>query len=974
MRLLVGLAAAAFLGCTAGAVGALFVPALAPLVIPFLATKAFLLLAVVLTALLGARRAWFSPTMAVLGLLAAALPVPSWGLAGLGALGLGAVGLWAAVRRKRTLWAVGLGATCLVGAARIGMDWFWVEGVRWFAAALGGTALAVVALRIFYYLSLARRPGVWATMTFYAAAVLAVLLPTLAPGTRFNVLMGLFILGFIVAAGVIASLFTYLFLKTFELLDSRFFHAYLYAVPLAGAPLYLVATGLRPYLPAGVLPFQWLVTTYILAADLVLGVLLVVLLVAGALGRRLGLRDFVAVVAWKFLRSQRAVPTPAARRQLQLRELAGHRALSGTIGRRVLEVAAGLCCLAGAHWLGAELLVSRTDVFLVHAIAGSAVGCFFIVRALQARGGATLWPLLWALFFGAAGFHGLRSASGFSTQSWSRFLPLVLGLLPLVVVFIQYLVRLALRLLGRAGRLSPALDPRLAPRIDTRIKEGVGASVFVSVVGVAVGVWALIVVLSVMAGFSGELEHRIIQTKDHVMIKASLDQREIPGALELAARVAQLEQVESASVYVEAEAMMSSSMNVSSTVTVRGIDRWGRGADFLEPSVVAGSLEFFRHPEDLVPFPGTMPYLQPPQPSPADGWSGDGGDSLLEWFGSEGLPEDPEPASGPGALSGVEGLAEPEDLFPEILPPPPAMPSPDGLFPMPPIDDEDREDSPAALPRGITEMVLAGQEVLPPVIIGQELAKSLGIGIGSKVTVISPDGDVGPMGVQPKARSYLVAAIFSTGMYEYDLKLAYMYLPDAQHFFNLGDGIDRIDVRLTNLSAAGAVRDAVGNLAGAEGLECQTWQEMNRNLFSALALERIVMFVVLGFIILIASFNIITSLIIIIRKRLAAVAILKTAGASAGEVTRLFFMLGSSAGLFGITSGIIMGLSSCGIIRHLGLTLPREYYIRSLPVQVDGWQVFQVAVAALLITALASLYPGKLAARISVVEGLKDER
>jgi lipoprotein-releasing system permease protein len=267
----------------------------------------------------------------------------------------------------------------------------------------------------------------------------------------------------------------------------------------------------------------------------------------------------------------------------------------------------------------------------------------------------------------------------------------------------------------------------------------------------------------------------------------------------------------------------------------------------------------------------------------------------------------------------------------------------------------------------------AGHATLRPVIIGQELARSLAASVGSRITVISPDGDVGPMGVQPRARPFTVAAIFATGMYEYDLKFAYMYLPDAQDFFNLGDTVDHLDVRLADLAATDAVWPRVSELAG-PGAQVLTWKEMNRNLLSALELERVVMFVVLGFIILIASFNIVTSLVILIRRRLSAIAIMKTSGASSGQVTRVFFLLGSAIGLIGILSGIIMGLSACAVLSHLGLTLPKEFYIRRLPVQVDPWQVALIAAVALTVIALASLYPGRLAARVSVVEGLKDER
>jgi lipoprotein-releasing system permease protein len=454
-----------------------------------------------------------------------------------------------------------------------------------------------------------------------------------------------------------------------------------------------------------------------------------------------------------------------------------------------------------------------------------------------------------------------------------------------------------------------------------------------------------------MGGFSGELEERIVRTKDHVRVKATGDERVLGTPFVLEKSIAGISGVQSASLYVEGEAMMSSSMNISSTVTVRGIPRTGLGGEFIEKNIVAGSMDFFRHPEDLVSYPGIVPFYRS-ELTPVSDW-----DELSPDF--EEMPVAPL----------VAEEAEPDiEVLPEV-------PGAQGLVMMPSIAEPGGgSGSEATEIAGSAFLGNSGQQVLPPVIIGQELARSMGAGVGSRLTVISPDGDIGPMGVQPKARSFLVAAIFSTGMYEYDLKLAYMYLPHAQRFFNLGEAVDHVDVRLTDLESSGRVRDEILALPAAGSLQVLTWQEMNSNLLSALKLERVVMFIVLGFIILIASFNIIASLIIIIRKRLSAIAILKTMGAAAADITRIFFLLGSAAGLFGIASGVIMGLSSCGIISHLGLTLPREYYIRSLPVSVDGWQVVQIALAALLMTALASLYPGRLASRVLVVEGLKDER
>jgi lipoprotein-releasing system permease protein len=837
----------------------------------------------------------------------------------------------------------------------------------------GIAAATVLAGFLLWRMALSRRASLALVVTSYSFALLALLLPRLQPGVRFNVMMVLFIVLFILFAGVVAALFTWLFIKVFEALDGSFAYSFLYLLPLLGAPTYLLARVFLPWLPE--LVGSPLYPALALALDAVLALGLLLLFCARLLGRRLGPRHFVPLVAWKLLRSQRLVPTAKTVRLLRVRELVPQ-GKSARLWPPLVEIIVVVGLATGATWLANTLVASSSWISLARSAAFSIAAALLMARFLSTLGRWHLATLISAVALGTYGLVLIDRATIAGETAVPLWLAPALGVIPLALLLVQMVVRAVLGRLRQRGRLPARLDPRLAPSLETRVKEGVGASVFVSVVGVAIGVWALIVVLSVMGGFSGEMQDRIVRTKDHLMIKAEDRDAGIPRALDLAQSLTAVDGVASASVYLEAEAMMSSSSNISATVTVRGIDRTPSALAFLRESLVAGSTQLFRYPENLVSFPELtpLPYLGESGESfwtptaladEAGGGLSPEPDALAPMLGETGLeqlPGFPELANDqPAEVS--ERPPDEEDL-PELAGAP-------GLIAMPAIGDEDvATDSSGGRPY----LGGSGQHVLPPIIIGQELARSLGGGVGSRITVISPDGDVGPMGVQPKARAFRIAAVFSTGMYEYDLKLAYMYLPDASRFFSLSETIDHIDVRLVDLHRADAIRTNMLPLLADAGVEVMTWQEMNRNLFSALKLERVVMFIVLGFIILIASFNIIASLIIIIRKRLAAIAILRTLGASSGEVTRIFFMLGSAAGLFGIASGVLMGLSSCGIIEHLGLTLPREYYIRSLPVAVDGWQVTQIALAAFLITALAARYPGRLAARVQLVEGLKDER
>ena len=262
--------------------------------------------------------------------------------------------------------------------------------------------------------------------------------------------------------------------------------------------------------------------------------------------------------------------------------------------------------------------------------------------------------------------------------------------------------------------------------------------------------------------------------------------------------------------------------------------------------------------------------------------------------------------------------------------------------------------------------------VHPGVLLGRELASSLRVEVGHEVRLISPDGDVGPTGVRPKASTFVVAGIFSTGMYEFDLKLAYVQLADAQRFFNMGAGTNRIEVRVDDPTRTSEVVERIEAVVSGD-LEALDWKVMNRNLFSALKLEKIAMFFILGFIILVASFNILASLAMLIQEKSKEIAILKSMGATNQGVMRSFLVLGMFLGLIGAFCGIGMGLGLCLVLEVVGIPLPKEYYIELIPVQVNWLEVLAAAAAALGICMLATIYPSRTASRLHPVEGLRYE-
>ncbi|MGB0588961.1 MAG: FtsX-like permease family protein [Myxococcota bacterium] len=263
--------------------------------------------------------------------------------------------------------------------------------------------------------------------------------------------------------------------------------------------------------------------------------------------------------------------------------------------------------------------------------------------------------------------------------------------------------------------------------------------------------------------------------------------------------------------------------------------------------------------------------------------------------------------------------------------------------------------------------------VVPAILLGAELALSLGVEVGNDIQLISPDGDVGPTGLRPKLRSFRVGGIFRTGMYEYDQKMAYVNIVDAQRFFGLGADVNRAELRLTSATHLDDVRAEVDAALAASPtrLVAADWRERNKSLFSALQLERFVMFIVLGFIVLVASLLIVSSLVMLIVEKAREIAVLKALGASGGRVVRVFLLIGAVIGGIGSASGVTLGVATCLAIEAFGIPLPQEYYITELPVDLDWGEVAIVGLSGFLVCILATIYPSREASGLKPVEGLR---
>ncbi len=265
-----------------------------------------------------------------------------------------------------------------------------------------------------------------------------------------------------------------------------------------------------------------------------------------------------------------------------------------------------------------------------------------------------------------------------------------------------------------------------------------------------------------------------------------------------------------------------------------------------------------------------------------------------------------------------------------------------------------------------TEGVKAG------IVLGKELAANLGAGKGDAVYIISPRGMLSPVGHMPAMTRFEIVGLFESGMYEYDGSLAYIHLSDAQRMLRMDDGVTGIEIRVNDVYAA----DRIGEKIEAElGFPYWTkdWMQMNRNLFSALKLEKVVMFIILALIVLVAAFNIASSLIMMVMEKTRDIAILKAMGATDKSIRRIFVFKGMTIGIIGTTLGEILGLVLCLLLkRYKFIELPSDvYYIPTLPVQLAPWDMILIAAAALFICFVATLYPARQASRLDPVEALR---
>jgi len=287
------------------------------------------------------------------------------------------------------------------------------------------------------------------------------------------------------------------------------------------------------------------------------------------------------------------------------------------------------------------------------------------------------------------------------------------------------------------------------------------------------------------------------------------------------------------------------------------------------------------------------------------------------------------------------------------------------------------------LPPEARNQLPADSAALSGILIGREMARNLGVMLYEPITLISPSGGIAtPMGMVPRMQKFLVVGIFESGFYEYDSGLAFTSLKSSQAFLDMGDAVTGIDIVVDDIYKADVISRAIQKDLGFP-FWAQNWMQMNKNLFAALKLEKRVMFIILSLIVLVAAFNIISALIMIVMEKNKDIAILKTLGATSLSIMKIFIYQGLIVGVIGVFFGCVAGLAVALNLQKISLFVERVfnfqilpgdvYYLSELPSKVHYGDVAVIVIGTLLVCFVSTIYPSMRASKLDPAEALRYE-
>lgn len=515
---------------------------------------------------------------------------------------------------------------------------------------------------------------------------------------------------------------------------------------------------------------------------------------------------------------------------------------------------------------------------------------------------------------------------------------------------------------------------------------------FIAITGVALGVGALLSVVSITSGFQNEFRDKVLGVNAHVLVlKYGLNFDEYRDVI---ARSRKLPEVAGAAPFIINEMMLAKGDRLSG-ILIKGVDpELMPGVLDLPSQLVQGSLVGLRQPgarpatrpEDLSRDLATHEkqdldgYLRDLAALPTDGGVASpdaGATDEPPTRAGDAPPQVPE--AKPPAETPAPSAPSPSPALPTVaVPTPEAMEAAIANLDLDALPNDDieerivRESAPAPRQR-------AAGDALPGVVVGATLAESLGIQVGDEVRIISPLTGLDtalwrPNGGTPRSREFRVIGVFQAGFQEYDSRLVYVDLYEAQLFQDQGDTVVGVEIRLHDIERAKDVALRLERELGGGPFHTMDWEELNHNLFTALEVQKIMLSLVIATIIFVAAFNVIATLIMIVLEKRREIGILKAMGARDSAILRIFMVQGAAIGIVGTLIGLALGGAVCAYLQFFPFPLdPKVYLIDHLPVRTSPTEFLVTVVIALGICIAATLIPSWWAARLLPADGVRPQ-